>query len=143
MADGWFNTSLLNMSNGVIDMDSHTFKAALLADTYTPSAAHDTWSDVSAHEISGTGYTAGGQALTTVTWTQSGGTATFDCDNPSWTGATFTARWMIIYSDTAANDELLLGFDFGSNQSVTASTFTYNINASGAATVTPAALFSA
>ena len=38
-------------------------KLALIADTYTPNAAHAAWSDVSAHEVTGPGYTAGGAAL--------------------------------------------------------------------------------
>jgi hypothetical protein len=124
------------MGDGSMDMDSDTFKAVLLADTYTPSAAHTQLSDISAHEISGTGYTAGGATLTSVTWSQAAGVLTFDADNPQWTGASFTARYMAIYDDTAANNELVCLFDFGSNQTVTASTFTFTFNASGIITIT-------
>lgn len=47
------------------DWDSLTYKAALVASTYTPSQSHEFYStSVNAHEITGTGYTDGGQALT-------------------------------------------------------------------------------
>jgi hypothetical protein len=43
---------------------------ALLGSGYTPNLATDVhWADISSHEISGTGYTAGGQPLTGVTVT--------------------------------------------------------------------------
>ena len=48
----------------LMDLTSVTVKAALLDDTYTPNIdAHEFFDDVSAYEVSGTGYTAGGVAL--------------------------------------------------------------------------------
>jgi len=135
MADTIFNSWLENHGDGTMDMDSDTFKAALLDDGYTIDATDVQWSEVSANEVSGTGYTAGGKALTGVTWTQTDGTLTFDADDVAWTGATFTARYMVIYDDTATNDEMVCVMDFGSNQTVTASTFTYSFHASGIITI--------
>lgn len=49
----------------------HTIKMALLASGYTPNlATHVHFSDVSASEITGTGYTAGGTTLGTLTNTE-------------------------------------------------------------------------
>ncbi len=98
------------MGDGTIDLDTHTFKCALFLSTSNCNTlSHDTLSDLTNQHASTFGYTTGGVALTNVTWTRSGGTVTFDCDNPSWTasGGPITARYAVIYDDTAANDELL------------------------------------
>ena len=56
--------------SGTINWASDSIKVALLASSYTPNlSGHIHWSDVSASEISGTGYTAGGVALTSKTHT--------------------------------------------------------------------------
>jgi hypothetical protein len=46
---------------------SNTFNLAFVTSSYTPNLAVDNvWSDISTNEASGSGYTAGGQALTSV-----------------------------------------------------------------------------
>ncbi len=57
-----FLQALLNKEH---DVDSDALYMALLTSSYTPSDAHDYWNDVSANEITGTGYTANGKAITT------------------------------------------------------------------------------
>jgi hypothetical protein len=52
-----------------MDLDSDTFKAMLVTSAYTYSSAHDFQNDIT-NEVTGTGYTAGGATLTSVTWTQ-------------------------------------------------------------------------
>jgi hypothetical protein len=53
--------------SGHIDLLSDTLMMALLGSGYTPDLTSDThWSDISSNEITGTGYTAGGVALTSV-----------------------------------------------------------------------------
>jgi hypothetical protein len=55
--------------NKEIDIDSDTLKVMLTTSAYTPDQdTHDYKNDVT-NEITGTGYTAGGAALTTVTVT--------------------------------------------------------------------------
>jgi len=135
MADIIFNSFKEYAGDGTIDLDDHTFKLALLADTYTPAASHVNFGDVSAHQISGTGYTAGGAALGSVTWGQTGGTGTLDAADVSWTSATFTARYAVLYDDTAANDPLVKLFDFSANKSCSNGTFTVQFNASGILTI--------
>lgn len=52
-----------------VDFDSDSFKMVLCTSSYTPDfATHDFYNDIT-NEVTGTGYTAGGQALTSVTWT--------------------------------------------------------------------------
>jgi|SRR6185437_2282975 len=88
---------------------------------------------------SGTGYTR--QALTSVTYTETGLVSTLTCANPSWTSATFTANYAFFYDFTAGgssdtNGLLLCYWDFGGNQTVTSATFTLTISGSGLATWT-------
>lgn len=64
-----YTQGLMNAWNGHISLLSDKLNMALLGNGYTPNLATDAhWSDVSANEITGTGYTAGGEQLTAVTW---------------------------------------------------------------------------
>jgi hypothetical protein len=86
---------------GVHDFDlasGDTFNIAL----YTNSASFDasTTAYTATNEVSGTGYSAGGQALTNVDPTTSGTTALTDFADETWTTATITARGALIYNTT-------------------------------------------
>lgn len=90
---------------------------------------------------SGTGYTR--QALTSVSYTQSGLVVTLTAANPSWAAATFSTVYGWIHDETAssgtdATRPLVAIWDFGGAQSVTGTTFTLTVNASGLVTWTAA-----
>lgn len=70
---------------------------------YAPPSAHGVWADVSANEISGTGYTAGGVALAGKAVTLSAHGAIFSANTAGWTSALFTARYAVIYKNGTAN----------------------------------------
>lgn len=110
-----YNQFLLQLGNGTLDMDSHTFKAALMTSGFTFTATNTVWSDVSANElVGGNGYTAGGLVLANVTWTQTSGEVTFNFDDPEWeaTGGPLTGVTdMVIYDDTVAGDPLMFAVD--------------------------------
>jgi hypothetical protein len=97
------------VGDGTIDLDGDTFKVMLVTDAYTFSAAHTVKTDITNELSTANGYTAGGATLGTVTWGHSGGTATFDAANTVWTATDsgITARRAVIYSDTAASDQLV------------------------------------
>ena len=138
MADTVFNSFTEGIGDGTFDLDNDTFYCALVADTYTIDATDIIWGEISANDIVGSGYTADGKALTSVTWTRSGGTTTFDAADPSWTSATIESMYAVIYKSGTANglvNPLVCLKDFGSNQSVTSGTFTVQFNASGILTV--------
>lgn len=89
----------------------------------------------------GTGYTR--QALTSVSYTQSGLVVTLTAANPSWPAATFSTVYGWIHDETAssgtdATRPLVAIWDFGGAQSVTGTTFTLTVNASGLVTWTAA-----
>ena len=131
MADMIFNSFRKKMADGTIDLDSHTFYIMLLTDSYTPDATDAVLGDLSGEVANGNGYTTGGKALTGVTWNFSGAVATFDSDDVSWTAATFTARYAVVYDYTAATKDLMLLFDFGANKSPSNGTLSLTVNANG------------
>lgn len=129
--------------NKEVDWDTDTVKVALVTSTYTPDQdTHDYWSDVSANEASGTGYTAGGQALTTKTVTYDAATnvTKFDADDVSWANSTITARYAVVYVDTgtATSSPLVAYVDFGSDQSSSSGTFSVVWDSAGIFTTTAA-----
>lgn len=97
------------IGDGTIDLDSHTFKMLLTTSSYTPSGAHDELADITNQVANGSGYTTGGETLSGVTWGQTGGVSTFDSDPVVWTasGGTITARYAVLYDDTATNGKLV------------------------------------
>ena len=128
--------------NKEVDFDSDTIKVALLTSSYTPNQdSHDYWDDVSAYEVSGTGYTAGGESLAskTVGYTSGTNVTKFDAADVSWTSSTITARYAVLYDDTPATDATkpLIGYvDFGSDQSSSSGTFSIVWDAAGIFTTT-------
>ena len=118
----------------VHDFTSHTFKIALYSDSATLGASTTAYS--TSNEItntSGTAYTAGGKALTTIAPTSSGTVAFVDFDNISWTSASFTARGALIYNSSASNKAVAV-LDFGSNRVVSGDTFEVQFPVSSATT---------
>jgi hypothetical protein len=137
MADMIFNSFKEGIADGTFDLDGDTLKIALFTSSYTPDATDVVFADLSS-EVSGTGYTAGGATLSSVTWTRSGGTATLDAADPQWTTASFAARYAVVYKSGTANsltNPLICLLDFGSDKTVTSGTFTVSFNASGILTL--------
>jgi hypothetical protein len=130
--------------NKEIDFDTDSIKVALVSSAYTPNQdSHDYWDDVSANEVSGTGYTAGGQALASKTVTYDGATNTLilDANDSVWSGSTITARYAVIYDDSGATagQKALIGYqDFGSDQSSTNGNFTVTWDSTGIVRITVA-----
>jgi len=133
MADTIYNRFFANLMNKEVDLEADTIRVALLTSSYTINKDHNTWSDVSANEVSGTGYTAGGATLAnkSVTQDDTNDQATFDADNVTWSSSTITARYAVLYDDTLTNDDLLAIFDFGSDQSSSNGDFTLQFSSDG------------
>ncbi len=107
-----------NFKNSGVD----TFKIAL----YTNSASFDasTTAYTATNEVSGTGYSAGGNTLTRVDPTTSGTTAFTDFADTTWSSSTITARGALIYNDSAAGNPAVVVLDFGSDKTSTNGDFT-------------------
>lgn len=107
-----------------------TFKAAIHTDAPT-AGTDDELADLT--QITGTGYTAGGDDIQNDA-TRSGGTVTFTGVDVVWTAGaadwTGTARYVSIHDDTATTDILLCAFDYGATFAVgDGETFTLNFGA--------------
>lgn len=115
-------------------------RVALLSDTHTPGVdTHDNWDDVSADEVSGTNYTAGGEEITNKTWSLDGSTYTFDGDNVTWADSTISAGYAVIYDDTPEGDtdkKLLCLVDFEGVEESEDGDFTLDWDASGIFSIT-------
>ena len=104
----------------VHDFTTDVIKIAL----YTSSATIDnsTTAYSATNEVSGTGYTAGGNTLAP-TVTQIGNYAVLDFADTSWTVASFTCRGALVYNSSKSNKSIFV-LDFGTNKTVTAGTLT-------------------
>lgn len=140
--------SVFNRSNGVIDADADTFKAALFDNTITPdktvSAANSAygagvWASGGVSDASG--WPAAGRSLASVTSAHSSATYTFDAADTASANSSTTltnAYGTLVYDDTAATvaDQGMCFNYFGGANSVTAGTFTIVWHSSGIFTVT-------
>ena len=134
MASGIYNRYKANLMNKEIDMEADTINVALFDNSHSFTATHNQWSEISANEITGTGYTTKGAALASKAVTQAS-TTKFDATDTAWTTATFTAYHAVIYDDTLTNDDLIASIDFGGAQTITAATFTIQWHADGIITL--------
>ena len=136
MASLLYNSFKKKIMDGSIDLDTDTIKIALVSSAYTPDKdAHDFWDDVVANEVANSGtYTAGGATLTpTVSQDNTDDEGVFDATDVSWTSATITARYAVIYKSTGVNSTspLIAVIDFGTNQISTGGTFAITFAAEG------------
>jgi hypothetical protein len=108
-------SGLENFASGT----SYVYKIAL----YTANAdlSYATTAYTTSNEISGTGYTAGGQTITPIVPASSGQTAYVSFNNVTWSSASFICRGALIYNSTTGAAVAVL--DFGSDKTTTG-TFT-------------------
>jgi len=117
-----FKKELLTGTHNFTNTTGNTFRIALYTSSATLSAATTAYS--ATNEVSGTGYTAAGEALTNVTPTTSGTTAYTDFADVTWSSATITANGALIYNDSAAGDPAVCVLAFGGDKTSTAGDFT-------------------
>ena len=111
------------------DLVADTIKIALFTSSASLGAGTTAYS--TSNEVSGTGYSAGGETLTSKVVTTTGTTAYFDADDPTWTSASFTARGALIYNSTNS-DKAIAVLDFGGDFTVSSGTFKIVFPAAGA-----------
>lgn len=133
MASIIYTSCLDDLAKGSIDFDTDTFKCMLVNTTYdaiadnTKKDTHLKRSSVTANEVTGTGYTAGGTAATfSVTKDTTNDRVDITLGAVSWSTSTITAYGAVYYksrggADTA--DELVAYISFGGAVSSTAGTF--------------------
>jgi hypothetical protein len=106
---------------GIHDLIDDTIKIALFNANADLSAS--TTAYLTNQEVTGTGYTAGGNTLTGATVRSSGTTAFVSFDNTTWSSASFTCRGALIYNSSKANRSVAI-LNFGSDKIVANGTLT-------------------
>lgn len=124
-------------------LEAETHKVLMVTDTFTPNFDTMDFRDDVTNEVTGTGYTAGGIALTATEVTLASGLLTFDAADSSWASSTIAnAMASIFYFNVGLNttDQLIVLSDFVTAASTTNGTFTIQWSASGIFTLdyTPA-----
>jgi hypothetical protein len=120
---------LLGLGRGQFNFDTTALTVLLTSSDYTPDLeAHVSLDDIT-DEVTGTGYTTGGQDLTNVVWTSGGaGMVTLTADNLTWDPVTITARRAVLYQNTGtpSTSRLIAVYDLGEDKVRTAEPLTLN-----------------
>lgn len=133
----------LSAFNKELDLDTDTLKVMLCTSSYTPDQDTHQYKSSVTNEVSGTGYTAGGATLGSVTVAYSSGTntVTLDAADTSWSSSTITARYAVVYDSSPASDAtrpLICYIDFGADVISNNGTFTITWDSAGIMAVTSA-----
>ena len=116
-----FKKELLEGVHNFKNSGGSTFKIALFTSSASLDASTTGYS--TSNEVSGTGYSAGGNTLTRVDPTTSGTTAFTDFADSTFSTATITANGAVIYND-GASDAAVIVLAFGGDKTSTAGDFT-------------------
>lgn len=92
------NGARTNLLNGTFDIDSDTWRVALVTSSSNIGSSTTTWAGVTNEVAQANGYTTGGVAVTLTLSGTTSVTASFST-NPTWTasGGSITARWAVLY----------------------------------------------
>jgi hypothetical protein len=143
-----YEQAKLDITNGLMDLDTHSFKINLYLSTSNCDTLSGTTTLASLTDQVATnfGYTQDSKAVT-LTTANAGGTITVDeTTNPVWTasGGPITARFAVIYNDTHASKQALcvclLDTAPADVTATDGNTFTITMNASGILTLSGAAV---
>lgn len=109
-----FKSQLMSALHDFDNPGGNTFKIALYTSSATLGASTTAYS--TSNEITGTGYSAGGNTLTSVSPTTSGTTAYVDFADTTWSSSTITANGALIYNANSSNAAVVT-LAFGSDKS--------------------------
>ena len=127
-----FKVEILKGVHNFTASTGNTFNLALYTSSATLGAG--TTAYTTSQEVTGTGYTAKGNALTSVTPVADGTTAVCDFADSSFTSATFTANGCLIFNDSATGDPAVCAVAFGGDKTVSSGTFTIQFPTAAATT---------
>ena len=141
----FYGKAPLSWFNKEMDWPDDDWRAVLTTSTEVPDQDVDDYlDDIVANEISGTGYTAGGQALAnkTITYTAATNVTKLDCDDPSWPSSTLSdVKNFHIVDRTPATDATRPLLVYGINDTAlntSNGTLAIQLDAAGLATLTAA-----
>lgn len=140
-ASGVFGLSLEKALNDTLgkSWEAEDNKITLISDSATPNFdTMDFWNDLSANEVTGTNWAAGGVALAGTEITLSSGVLTFDATDVSVASTTITGAMASVLRTNVgsdATDQLVMLHDFVTAVSTVNGTFAITWNASGLMTL--------
>mgnify|MGYP003333588516 FL=1 len=136
-----FKVEILKAVHNFTASTGNTFKIALMKATAAGSGtygaattSYDTLVSNSDELANGSGYTTGGNTLTSVTPVADGTTAVCDFADTTWSSATFSTCGAIIYNDSATGNPACAVLSFSGDQTVSSGDFTIQFPAAAAAT---------
>ena len=116
-----FKVALLNGEMDFSGDTSQAFKIALYTSSATLDATTTAYS--TNNEVSGTGYTAGGNTLTIAANPAASGTTVFlDFAGTTWSSSSITARGALIYKSATGNPAIAV-IDFGEDKQTSSADF--------------------
>ena len=134
-----YSKGVKNLLNGTIDFDTDAGIKIALLNAHTPNQnTHEFFSDVVANQITGTGYTARGQALANKSVSVASNVVKLDADDPTWANSTITATHAVVYKDTGVDgtSPLISYIDFGGSQVSSSGEFKITLDALGLLSIT-------
>lgn len=139
-ASGLYALTFIDILDGTqlaIDTSLTSHKWAMYNNTETPNYTAEGSGYSATNEVSGTGYTAGGQTILTPTTTDAGSALlTYDMADQVWASPTsVTAYGAKLYADLLAGNNLIVGMNFAGAFTSTAGTFTIQFAGSGVFTI--------
>ena len=136
-----FKVEILQAVHNFTASTGNTFKIALMKATAAGSGtygaattSYDTLVSNSDELANGSGYTTGGNTLSSVTPVADGTTAICDFADTTWSSATFSTCGAIIYNDSATGNPACAVLSFSGDQTVSSGDFTIQFPAAAAAT---------
>lgn len=130
----WYGQAKKHAFTKRIDWVNDDIRVVLLGSGYSPNQdAHEFLSQVAAHEVSGVGYEAGGEALTgkSITYDATNNRVKFHAGTLRWYPVTVEARYGVIYNNTGAEKVLIGYLDFGTARAIEDGVFEIQWHADG------------
>lgn len=118
-------TRLFEEGYGKVQWMADTIKVAIFDSSYVPARDADKTFSALTGEVSGSGYSAGGQALSGLDWSLNSSThrVILTADSPVWTASSITGRVAVLYDETL---DLLLGY-YLSDQDITSDVTDFSV----------------
>lgn len=122
----------LDATNLALNYEGDAFKMALETNSFTPTQSMSVYADITNELAASGGYSSGGAAVGSQTFTLSSDILMFDAADTAWTSATFSAvRQRTVYDNTLGSKNMGVQTDFGADFGVTSGTFTVVESANG------------
>jgi hypothetical protein len=125
-----YNSFWDDLARGNVNLATDTFKVLLVTSAYTEDKDTHTKRSAVTNEVSGTGYSAGGNTIVpTIVKETANDRVDITLPSTAWASSTITARKAVVYKSrggASSADELVCVIDFGSDVISSAGTFTLN-----------------